>query len=221
MAFTGSQTDILNYALVSVLGDAPIDSPTDNTKSAKTLSKIYNIVRQSELRKRYWKFSLTRSLLPSVTPPVSVCPNGIPSPYAYAYQIPNNCLRLIDFAGMRQNLGMINYRTGLEKFYDWQGNYIFTSLGTGTTWSQAPPATSQWAHYVQDITDTTQFDSNFSVAFACALGAASAMSITQSIQKFEKAQSDYNKAIADAAVNNAIERLPEGIADDSYILSRL
>lgn len=226
MAYFGSQTDILNYALVSVLGEPPITDITDNVKSAKTLSAIYDTVRQNELRKAIWKFAHKRVLIASITPSASVLPNGIPPPYAYAYQMPNNVLKLISFANTRQSLGMINYRTGMEKFYDWQGRYIFTNLGLGANWGTTvqnplPPPASQWIEFIDDTKDTTLFDSNFAVAFACALAKASCKAITGKLDMYASASKDYNDAIGIAMTNNAIERLPEGYADDSYTLSRL
>lgn len=222
MAYFGSQTDICNYALVSVLGEPKIGDITDNVKAAITLSSIYDTVRQNELRKATWKFAKQRRLISSITPSASVLPNGIPPPYAYAYQVPNDCLKLISFANTRQSLGMLNYRTGMEKFYDWQGRYIFTNLGTGTTFSSgSTPPGSQWIEGVFDVTDTTLFDSNFAVSFGCALAKASCKAITGKLDMYKSASNDYNEAIATAFSNNAIERLPEGFADDSYSLARL
>lgn len=221
MSSIASKTAICNFALVSVLGDVRVNSIDEQTKSAQILRDNYDLIRQSELRKSFWKFSLKNSLIASILPPPNKFPNGLPPPYVYLYQMPTDCLRLISFAGMRQSLGMINYRTGLEKFYDWQGNYIFTNLGTGVTWDPTVPPTSQWIQYVADVTDTTQFDSNFAISFACALGVACCEAITGASTKYQKALNDYNRSITAALVNNAIEQLPEGLADDSYVLSRL
>ena len=221
MSSIASKTAICNFALVSVLGDVRINSIDDDVKSAQILRDNYDLIRQSELRKAFWKFSLRHVLLPAVTPPVSKFPNGIPPPYAYAYQMPQDCLRLITFAGLRQSLGLCNYRTGLEKLYDWQEDYIFTNLSLGINWTSTVPSTSQWITYIGDETDTTKFDSNFAISFACALGVACCEAITGSTSKYQKAMSDYAKSITAAYVNNAIERLPEGMADDSYTLGRL
>lgn len=221
MSITASKTAICNYALVSVLGDVRINSIDDQTKNAQILRDNYDLIRQSELRKAFWKFSLKNTLLAASTPPADKFPNGLPPPYAYAYKMPQDCLRLISFAGIRQSLGLVNYRTGLEKFYDWQSDYIFTNLGTGVLWAGDTPATSQWIQYVADVTDTTQYDANFAIALACALGVACCEAITGANSKYQKALNDYNRAITAALVNNAIERLPEGMADDSYTLARL
>lgn len=216
-----SKTAICNFALVSVLGDVRINDISDQTKPAQILRDNYDLIRQSELRKAFWKFSLKNKLIANIQPPASVFPDGLPPPYAYLYQMPQDCLRLISFAGMRQSLGLINYRTGLEKFYSWQGNYIFTNLGTGVNWDPTVPGASQWIEYVGDVTDTTQYDSNFAISFACALGIACCEAITGATSKYQKAVNDYNRSITAAFVNNAIERLPEGMADDSYTLARL
>lgn len=207
-----------------MLGEPSIVSIDDNIKSAITLKAIYDIVRQAELRKAVWKFAHRRVLLPSGTPPLSLLPNGIPPPYAYAYQVPNECMRVLSFANTRQSLGMQNYRTGMEKFYEMgPGNWLYTSLGLGINYSggSTVPPSSQWIEYICDITDTTQFDSNFAIAFGCALAKAGCKSITGKLDMFKTAAAEYNEAMVTAAMNNAIERLPEGFADDSYTLARL
>lgn len=223
MSSVAGKTAICNYALVAVLGEPPITAITDQVQTAKTIASIYDMVRQSELRKAIWKFAHKRVLVPSIVPTAAQLPNGIPPPYAYAYQIPNECLKLISFANTRQSLGMQNYRTGMEKFYDWQGSLLFTSLGVGINFtgnSVLPPA-SQWIEYTVDVIDTTQFDPNFAVAFACALAKAGCKSITGKLDMFKTAAAEYNEAMIVATMNNAIERLPEGFADDSYTLARL
>lgn len=224
MSSVAGQTAICNYALVAVLGEPPIVSINDLNKAATTLKTLYDMVRQSELRGAIWKFAHRRALISSGTPPLSLLPNGIPPPYSYAYQVPNEALRVISFANTRQSLGMQNYRTGMEKFYEiGPGGWLMTSLGVGINFSGGsvlPPA-SQWIEYICDITDTTQFDPDFAIAFACALAKAGCKGITGKLDMFKTAAAEYSMAMAKAAMNNAIERLPEGYADDSYTLARL
>lgn len=198
-----SQTDIVNLALI-LLGDNTVVSINDNSKNARTIKAVYDTIREDELRARLWKFALTRANLASLNV------SNIPAPYKYAYSVPSDCLRIIDAGNTRQVLGLLNYRTGLEKMYDFQGNTIYTTI-------PSPLA----VHYVQNVQETTLFDANFVTAFAAKLAMTAAKSLTDSVQIYAKAEKDYERAIVLASRNNAIERLPEGIADDSWILARL
>ena len=201
-----SQTDICNIACV-LLGDQTIVSINDNTKRAQTLKSMYDVVRKAMLRKNAWKFSLIKTQIASITPALP-----IPPPFNQAFAMPpgDQCLRLWDIGNTRQTLGYLNYRTGLEKLYLWQGNTIFTQL-----------ASPLWIHYSQDITDTTQFDPSFVWAFGARLADVCCETITQSSQKRAQAQAEYKKALWEAETTNAIEQLPDGMADDSWTLGRL
>jgi len=201
-----SQTDICNIACV-LLGDQTIVSINDLTKRAQTLKSMYDVVRKAMLRKNAWKFSLLKEQIASITPTLP-----IPPPFSQAFAMPpgDQCLRLWDIGNTRQTLGYLNYRTGLEKLYMWQGNTIFTQL-------QSP----LWIHYSQDITDTTQFDPSFVWAFGARLADVCCETITQSSQKRAQAQAEYKKALWEAETTNAIEQLPDGMADDSWTLGRL
>lgn len=200
-----SQTDICNAALV-LLGDNIIVGIGDNTKNARTLKAVYDMVRKDLLRENIWKFSLDKIQIPSITPAV------MPVPWSTAYVMPpgDQCLRLIDIANSRQALGVANYRSGLEKLYSWQGNTIYTNFPS-----------PMWIHFTQDVTDTTQYDPCFVWAYGARLADVCCETITQSSEKRAQAQQEYKKAIWRAKSINAIEQLPEGIADDSWVTGRL
>ena len=56
------KTQIANYAL-SKLGEEPMLLLTDDTKPARLLNRIFDQVRDAELRRFRWKFSLKRAEL--------------------------------------------------------------------------------------------------------------------------------------------------------------
>lgn len=198
-----SQTDICNQALI-LIGDDPIVSIDDKSKQARTLKAIYDMQRQAELRANRWKFSLTRSLLPAQTN------NPAGSPFSYSYALPTSCLKVIDVNGIRQSLGSIDYRSGMEKLYDFQGNVLLTNFTAPIT-----------LHFVQDVTVTTQFDALFVVAFSALLAWKASYSLAQSATVTSQCEKFYRRRIVEAKMQDAIEKLPEGIADDSWVLSRL
>lgn len=198
-----SKTDIFNQALV-IMGEETIVSPEDQNKAARTLSAVYDLIRLGELRRYRWKFSLNRLLLPALTnPPAN-------TPYAYAYQLPPNCLKVLDINGLRQDLGMYNYRSGLEKLYEFQGSILLTMISAPIN-----------LHFVQDVTTTTSFDPLFVNALSASLATKTAYTLTQSNSVVSMCKAEYKKSMAEATMMDAVEKLPEGQAESSFILSRL
>ena len=83
-----SQTEICNSAL-TLLGADTINAITDQTTNARALNAVWNLERDSELRKNIWKFSITRANLPALADaPV----NG---PYTAQFELPSGCLRVL------------------------------------------------------------------------------------------------------------------------------
>lgn len=196
------QTDIVNLAAI-LLGETPVVSIDDNTKVARTMKTIYDVERQNELRAHNWIFSLADIQIPSsATTPVP--------PYTQSYQLPADCLKLISMGGIRQQLDQINYRNGLEKLYIIRGRMLYTMM-------PAP----QWINYVKDITNPTLFDPCFVSAFAARLAWTACESLMGSVQKSQKLRDEYNSKIQKALINNAVEQLPDGIADGAWVTGRL
>lgn len=196
------QTDICNLTL-TLLGAPTIVSINDDMKAARTLKAVYDMERQNELRAHNWIFSLTdKQIASSATTPIP--------PYTQSYQLPNDCLKLISMAGIRQQLDQINYRNGLEKLYIIRGRMLYTMIAAPT-----------WINYVQDVTDTTIFDPCFNQALAARMAWTCCEALVGSVEKSTKMMQEYNKKISQALINNAVEQLPDGIADGSWATGRL
>lgn len=198
-----SQTDIVNQAQI-LIGDDLVVSINDNTKQARTMKVLYDMIRQGELRAHRWKFSMTRQLLPAMTTP----PEN--TPFTYGYLLPSNCLKVLDINHLRQSLGSYNYRSGLEKLYEFQGNVLLTNIPAPIT-----------LHYIQDVTDTTMFDACFVNAFSAKLAWKAAYALSQATSIKNMCLEHYKDAINEATRTDAIEKLPEGQAEDSWVTSRL
>lgn len=198
-----SNTDIANRALQK-LGEARVSSvfPPDALKSARAVNAAFDIVRDNELRAHWWNFAKARTTLPADTV-------GPDFGYVYQYTLPADCLRVRVVGNMRQSLGLLNYRTGLEKLYAIEGRKILTDL-------TAPLA----LEYTARVSDTSLWDACFVEAFACKLAEEICYEITQSDSRYESLRRDYKRAIREAVLANAIELPPEGLADDSFVLAR-
>jgi hypothetical protein len=197
-----SQVEIANRALTKI-GEARITSIADDLEAARVINSMWDIVRDAELRARNWNFSITRtSLAALVTTPAFR--------YDYEFQLPSDCLKIIQVGEYFPGPSMSDYRNYPEAPYQIEGRKILTDY-----------AAPLYVRYVASITDTGQWDSLFSEAFACKLASEICERLTQSNTKRELAMAEYDRAIFAAVRADALENPPQPLADDAWILSRL
>src|SRR6266404_2036131 len=198
-----SDIQIANRALQK-LGAASITSFNDNSTAGRAMNLAYTIVRDAELRRRRWKFSITRAnLAPLSTAPV----NGI---YNLQYQLPAQCLRILNVGDFSPGADTSDYRNRTVADYSIEGNLILTNIASPLS-----------LRFIQQITDPGQFDSAFAEAFAARLAWETCEQITQSGEKRKLAMTEYKAAILEAAQANALEIPPDFKADDSWMLARI
>jgi hypothetical protein len=184
------------------LGEKRITSLDDGTKGAQTCKSQYDLTRLSELRSHRWGFAMKRAQLgASATPPAFGFANSFP--------FPTDLVRL-DFVGDTfAGASTTDYRSFPEATFAVEGRNILTDM-------TAPLD----IRYIGDISDATQFDALFVDALAHRLAVDVCMSMTDSSSKKQTLGAAYAMVIADAIAVNAIERPPDVIADDSWILVR-
>lgn len=191
-----SNVYIANRAITK-LGEARIISLTDSTKAATTIASMYDSVRDDELRAHLWHFAKTRAKLAALsTPPLFG--------FAYAFQLPSDCLRLIQVGDM-----LVYPRMDTRGLFSIEGRQILTDIG---------PSLS--LRYIKRVEDPNLFDASFIESFSCRLAVESCESLTQSATKRQLAAAEYDAAIRRAVRANAIERPSQAIADDSWLESR-
>ncbi len=197
-----SDVAIANRALTK-LGAARIISFADDTKEARAIAACYYILRDAELRRRKWRFALKRAQIPALTETPAFG-------YAYAYQIPADCLSILTVGDIAPGVDLSDYRQSLDTaLYSLEGRTILTDL----------PAPLN-LRYKARITDPTQFDLAFVEALAARIAWELCEDLTQSSQKKVDAQTDYKVAIREAIAANAVETAPEVVPDSSWLLSR-
>ncbi len=198
-----SEVDIANAALIK-LGADTIIALTDDNVRARTMQARYGHVRDAELRRRRWKFSIRRDSLAAL----AAAPD---SDYDRQFQLPPDYLRLIEGGDIADTADLADYRTASGRaLYSIEGTRLLTNLG-------APLA----IRYIARITDVSLFDSAFAEALASRLAYECCEKITQSDQKKADAMTDFRLALSEARRANAIERPAEALADDSWILARV
>lgn len=202
-----SQTEIANRAAVK-MGEDRIINIDDNNKVARTLKSMFNIVRDAELRKRRWSFSIKRvQLAADVAAPAFG--------YGAQYQLPVDCLRPLTIALYDFGADLSDYHGG-GKPYVIEGRKILYGSAGAPAPSGALPL-----RYIASIEDTTLWDACFVEAFACKLAVEACETLAQSSDKRRLAWQEYKDAIAEAVRANAIELPAESIPDDTWIMGRL
>ncbi len=196
-----SDTKIANAALLK-LRAARITELTDDNDRARTLNERYNAVREAELRRHRWKFSLARTTLPalSTTPDFG---------YGLEYQVPTGFLALIQVGDFDVSTDLTDYRYAPIAPYALEGRKILTDLG-------APLS----IRFVTDVTDVATMDTAFREAFASRLAYECCERITGKTTKRQLAMADYRLAVREAIRANAIESPPKQISDDTWVAAR-
>jgi hypothetical protein len=196
-----SEIQIINRAL-SKLGTNRCTSRTDvSNKGAREADACFDIVRDAELRRRLWRFALARAPLSALS---SVPDFG----YAYEYQLPSDCLRVV-MVGESWAPSLTDYRSSDESLFSIEGRKLLTDL-------PAPLS----IRYVKRITDAGLFDACFVESLAARLAYEMADAITGSTSKKESMFSDYRLTLDEALSANAVEMPPEPILDDTWVMGR-
>jgi hypothetical protein len=197
-----SEVQIANLAL-QMLGAPSIISLTEDTLSAREMNLAFASVRDAELNRRRWRFSIVRTSLPALA-------STPDSDYAYQYQLPGNFIRLIEGGDIRAVVDLSDYRgSNGAALYQIEGRRLLTNL-------PAPLA----IRYIARITDTGLFTPAFDMAFAASLALQTCEKITQATQKQAACDVLYRKAIREAASANALELASEPQGDDTWVMAR-
>lgn len=198
-----SNVEIANSALTKV-GATRITALTDNIKAAREINAVFEIRRDYLLRTHNWSFAMTRTTLPAL--------DDAPAwGYTSLYQLPTDCLRVVQVDDMWVVPGLADYTSGPDSEpYKITGRRIETDIG-------APLK----LRYIKRVTDPAQFDAAFVEVFASDLADQVCEALTQSNTKREATRAVLRQALLEAVRSNAIELPPEAIPDDSWILSRL
>lgn len=196
-----SEVSICNGALLK-LGADTILQLTDNNNRARVMNARYEAVRDAELQRRRWRFSITRASLPALsTAPIS--------DYSLQYQLPGDFLRLLEGGDIRTLADLADYRTSGCALYSIEGDKLLTNL--------AAPINIR---YIARVTDAALYHPAFCEALSARLAWENCERITQSDSKRQLAASDYKDAIREATKAQALEIASQSVADDTWILAR-
>lgn len=174
------------------LGASRIESPTQNTPHARTMSAAYDRVLKAELRRYDWGFAIKRD---SIAADAEQTVWGDWNRYA----LPNDFVRLIR-----------DDETGQSVDWRIEGQFIVTA-------DDAPLN----IRYLAFIEDPNYYDSLFVDALAAKLAYETCQDITGSTGKQQQAKMDYDFAIAEARRLGAIEKPAQEFPEDDWLNARL
>lgn len=194
MAIT-SKVDVCNLSL-GHLGNygtvTNIDVPTNDKE--RVFKLWYDITRQATLKQMMPNFALARKVVAQMdeTPAFG---------YAYAYEYPNDCLKMlgIDGVSMKEN----NYAVEAGRIL------------TNEDYPDGMPI-----RYIEDVTDVTRFSPEFKILLSQELGAAVALGITQDVQKAAKITAMLPQLRMAASGMNAQENRPIRISNSRFRAAR-
>lgn len=183
-----SQVSIANRALQR-LGAKAIESLTQDTPNARTISRAFEHRRRAMIRRYRWSFAIRRA---SVAADVANTAWG----GLKRYPLPNDFLRLLrdkDHPDLR---------------HDWkiEGGFIVTA-----------DASPLQFRYVADIENPVQFDASFVEAFALDLAAACAKEVTGSEGDVQSIRQELRDVLNEAKNTNAIEEDPQVAVQDDWL----
>ena len=225
-----SPVQICNAALLK-LGAERINSLTENNKRARVFNERYNSIRKEVLRAHPWNFAIRRASLAKL-------PDAPAYEYGSQYQLPNDCLRVLETEADRLNVTgdfLGNHPTK----YKIEGRLLLTdgtsvtpgrcSLSGYSTQTTCEANGGVWTpesggnvkiRYIADITDTTKFDPNFDEALAARLAAEFAYNLVQSNTVQQNMLQLYEVALARAKTQDAQEGSPDDLQPDFFLASR-
>lgn len=194
-----TKIDICNLA-IGLLGNYPdienIDTPEDGVEA--TCALWYDVTRQKLLRLLIPNFSMSRRIVSqlSSTPDFG---------YAYAYEYPNDCLRVLGF-------GDIDAK---DKEFVIESMNNITTIQLDDDLTEGLPL-----RFIQDVTDVGRFSSEFKILLSKALAVNIAPNLTQDMKKAQIIEASLPSAISEASGINAQENPPIRKSDSKFRQAR-
>lgn len=189
MAIT--QIGICNSALAKV-GQAPISSITQETRAAQILNSIFDLKQDELLAHHPWNFAIKRATLsPNANTPIYE--------FDFEYDIPNDCLRVLEL-----ETDIINIEN------DWmvEGGKILSN------------DESINVRYIYRNNNYNSWSANFAEAFAWKLAHEIAYALTQSSEREKICADSFQRTLALARSTDGAEGVIRSLIADEWTSSR-
>lgn len=128
---------IANMAASLIGEDDQIMSPSDDTHIGRTIAAVWDLCRQDAIRDHSWNFAMARKGL------AAEALDDVPYPWGYSFQLPSECLRLVEVLNLS------------DDDYQLEGRSILCD-------SMGPV----YIRFLQDVPEPALWDAKFAVAFS-------------------------------------------------------
>ena len=181
---------IYNLALTK-LGARRLSAVDEDHPNARTITAVYEILRDAELRRYTWSFAIARA---------SVAADGDGPTWGdwNRYSLPNDFLRLVR-----------DDESGATVDWKREGLYILSRSASPLEFK-----------YIARIEDPTYYDPLFVNALAGRIAFTCAKDIEDSTVSKESIQQDYKNDIAEAKRVGAIEKEAQEFPEDEWLQAR-
>ncbi|MEA3053558.1 MAG: hypothetical protein QOG72_2461 [Sphingomonadales bacterium] len=183
---------IANLTLSLIGEDDQLRDPDQDSHAARAVRAVWDEVRRDVLRDHPWNFAIARRDLSAVEDIVTY-------PWAAAFQLPEDCLRLLEVLDP----------PGCRDTFENEGGRIL-----------ADTAGPLWVRYVRDVEETGLWDALFVSAFAARLAFQIADRITGDRGRKDDAFRAYRAALAKAKGVDAKENPPVVTVESDWITAR-
>lgn len=181
-----TKTGICNAAIIAV-GEERISDITENNKRAIACNERYDKLRKALLKAHPWNFALERvELAVTATEPEFG--------YAYAYQLPTDCLRVLRING--------------DYEYKIEGKLLLTDYSDVKIL------------YIKDVTDPGLFSDDFAECLGAFLAWKICYHLTNSRTLTQDLKSDFNEMLREVRTMDAQEGTPDAIEASDWINAR-
>ena len=178
---------IANLAASALGEDDQLSSPDDDTHLSRSVRAVWDVERQAAIRDHTWNFAMRRQSLAA-----AIQSEQDPYPYAFAYRLPSESLRLVEVLGLNR------------QDYQQEGPFIITD-------SAAPLR----VRFLTDVAEPARWDALFVKTFAMRLAWQIADRITGDVNRVQMAERKYRAALSeakrvDARENPQVPNAPTG-----------
>jgi hypothetical protein len=186
------KVSIYNMAL-RMIGESPVQSPTEDSENAASINDIYDITRLALLRQVPWNFAMKTGELAEIT-------SETPPDFEKVYQLPSDIVKLIE---------IVNSLTQEQTtYYEIRGSKLYCDLS------------SVCIKYVYDITDTAAFDSLFTIAMAYAIAVQICIARTGDVALQQNLANAYIATLSQARGESSGENRKEYAIGTKFVNAR-
>lgn len=198
-------TDIANSALTRLGAEAILDIADPSKVNARTLARQYPIARDRLLADYRWQFAMKRDSLAADA-------DAPKWGYDYRFLLPTDFLRIDQVGDSYAGYDASDYRDGDTADWAVESGYILTNLSA--------PLNIRYIRRVPD-SEAASYAPHFADALGIRLALDCCEKITQATSKKESLRADLKEVMIAAVRVGAVQKPPQQLPDDTWVLGRL